>query len=223
MFQVTTMTTKKRAEEAPTTASPVAATSSRAFEANALVRLVYREVLPGDVAKFAGKSNITQSGGGARDFRFRPYSKFQGIFERLLSGRKTESRSRDGAPTPTLIYTDTLSVIDANGGATTRPIEFEPPTTAREDEGRLPRLNAYGLVVPSGNFGRVMLVLYQTGNGALFLNFATEADLRNNVWDTTVTNHLLDCLAEKRPISHAAQGFFDLATGESFCKCSGNH
>jgi hypothetical protein len=220
MFPVMTMTTKKQAEENLTTGSPARA-SARTFGANELVRLVYREVLPGDVAKFAGKSNITQSGGGARDFRFRPYYKFQGIFEKLLSGRKTETRIRNGVPTPTLIYKDTLSVIDAIGGATVRPIEFEPPTTAREDEGRLPRLNAYGLVVPSGNFGRVLLLLYQTGRGALFLSFATEADLLNNVWDVTVTHHLLDCLNESRPENHAAQGFFDLQTGISFCKCRG--
>lgn len=196
--------------------------SSKTYGANELVRLVYREVLPGDVAKFAGKANITQSGGGARDFRFRPYFKFQGIFEKLLSGRKTETRIRNGVPTPEVIYTASVSVVDASGAATTRPIEFEPPTTARENEGRLPRLNAYGLLVPSGNCGRVLLLLYQTGNSQLFLNFATEQDLRNNLWDQTVTRHLLDCLEEERPVSHAAQGFFDLETGESYCKCSGS-
>lgn len=221
MFPVTTMTIKIQAEENPT-GSPVAVPSPKTFAADALVRLVYREVLPGDVAKFAGKSNITPSGGGARDFRFRPYSKFQGIFERLLTGRKTETRVRNKVRTPTLIYTSTVTVTDVTGTVSVRPIEFEPPTTARDDEGRLPRLSAYGMTVPTGSVGRVLLLLYQTGNGNLTLNLATEADLLGNVWDATVTKHLLDCLAEKRPEGHAAQGFFDLSTGESFCKCSGS-
>ena len=216
------MTTKKQAEDLTQFAGLAVPPTARNFAPAELVRLVYREVLPGDVAKFQGKSNLTPSGGGARDFRFRPYSKFQGIFEKLLSGRKTETRIRKGLPTATLIYTDTVTVTDATGTASTRQIEFEPPTTAREDEGRLPRLNAYGMVVPTGAVGRVLLLLYQTGNGSLFLNFATETDLRAGAWNATVARHLLDCLDEERPASHAAQGFFDLSSGESFCKSKGS-
>lgn len=217
-----TMTTKKQGEDPKVEVKPTAESSAKAFQADELVRLVYREVLPGDVAKFAGKSNTAPSGGGARDFRFSPYSKFQGIFEKLISGKKTEPRRRNGMSTDTLILTGKVTVTDASQVAREKTIEFEPPTTARGDEGRLPRLNAYGMSVPSGNCGRILLLLYQTGSRQLFLNFATEQELRSGVWDPTVTLHLLGCLSERRPVSHAAQGFFDLATGESYCKCSGN-
>ena len=39
------------------------------------VRLViYKRIVEGDLSKFTATSNITQSGGGARDLRFRPRS-----------------------------------------------------------------------------------------------------------------------------------------------------
>lgn len=218
-----TMTTKTQANSGTTGSvapAPASQVSTR-FGPTDLVRLVYRQVLPGDVRKFEGTANTSPSGGGARDFRFSPYSKFQGIFERMLTGRKSEPRIRLQVTTLTTIYTSTVCVTDATGVTTTKTIEFEPPTDSRGDEGRLTRLNAYGLSVPTGAPSRVLLLLYQTGDGSLFLNFATEADLLNNVWEASVTRRLLGCLNERRPAAHAVQGFFDLATGDSYCKSNG--
>lgn len=186
-----------------------------------LLRFVYREVLPGDKLKFAANSARATSGGGARDFRFSPYDSFEGIFEKMLTGRKTVGRSRNGVQTPEVILTSTVQVSQPKSKWVEKAIEFEPPTTARVNEGRLTRLSSYGLVVPSGNTGRILLILFQTGDQKLWLSFATEAELKTGVWEQTLTKILQDCLAEKRPAKHAAQGFHDFILGSGFCKSSG--
>lgn len=190
--------------------------------AEALLRLVFREVLSGDRRKFRAKSNDANSGGGARDFRFSPYEKFDGVFERMLSGRSTVLRSRNGVKTPEEIYTSSVNVVKADGNTALKKIVFEPPTTARKNEGRLTQLNHYGLDVPSEEEGRIVLLLYQTGNSKLWLTFATEQQLQGDVWDEEITHLLLNCLNAPRPYTHAAQGYYDIALGSRFCKAKGD-
>jgi hypothetical protein len=189
---------------------------------SSLLRYVFREVLAGDTRKFKAQSNDATTGGGARDFRFRPYDKFGGIFEQMLSSRKTELRLRDGVRVPQELYTSRVRVVGQNGAYVDKPIEFEPPTTARPDEGRLTRLSSYGLEVPSGNGGRILLLLYQTGDSQLWLNFVTQQQLEAGLWDATLTKLLLNCLNAPRAQNHAAQGFHDFALGSDFCKSAGN-
>lgn len=185
---------------------------------DSILRIVFREVLSGDRRKFEAKSNDASTGGGARDFRFSPYDKFDGIFERMLTGRRSEMRTRDRKKISEEIYTSSVNVEKANGLVITKTIEFEPPTTARPNEGRLTRLNHYGLEVPNNNEGRILLLLYQTGDTRLWLNFATENQLQQGAWDENLTDLLLPCLNAPRASSHAAQGFHDLALSSSFCK-----
>ena len=191
------------------------------IEANALLRFVYREVLAGDLRKFVAQSADATTGGGARDFRFSPYDKFEGIFEKILTGRKFENRTRNGVTTPEEIFTSRVQVARANGKWVGMPIEFEPPTTARPSEGRLTRLNSFQLDVPSGDTGRILLILFQTGDQRVWLSFATEAQLHAKKWEKSLTKILLDCIAERRPVNHAAQGFHDFSIGSGFCKSSG--
>lgn len=196
--------------------------ASSTFAPEALLRLVFREVLSGDRRKFQAKSNDTKSGGGARDFRFTPYGKFDGIFEKMLTVSRTEERTRGKKKTMVNIYTSTVNVVKADGSMGTKTIEFEPPTTRRPNEGRLTRLNHYSLEVPSNNEGRILLLLYQTGDKRLWLTFATENQLQQGVWDKNLTDLLLNCLNAPRGLRHAAQGFHDLALGNRFCKSKGN-
>lgn len=196
-------------------------TPDKPISSKALLRFVYREVLAGDKRKFVAKAADAATGGGARDFRFTPYDKFEGIFEKILTGRKFENRVRNGVTTPQELLTSRVQVARANGKWVDKPIEFEPPTTARPSEGRLTRLNSFELEVPSGQTGRILLILFQTGDQRVWLSFATEAQLNSGKWEKTLTKILQDCLAEKRPAAHAAQGFHDYSLGSGFCKSSG--
>lgn len=191
----------------------VQASSAGTTGALSIKRLIFREVLAGDVKKFEAKSNKTKSGGGARDFRFRPYSEFDGIFERMLAGTDTKPRKRDGAAKTITIYTSPVSIW---GGTVSHPLEFEPPTTARKNEGRLTRLNHLGLAVPK-NQGRVFLVIHQTGDDKVWLSFATQDELTNKAWHPTINDFLLACMLAPRSSNSAAQGFLDIEAGTHFC------
>lgn len=203
------------------TKKPVSTAPDTAIAPKALLRFVYREVLAGDRRKFVANSADADTGGGARDFRFSPYDKFEGIFEKMLAGRRFENRTRNGVTVPQEILTSRVQVARANGKWVDKPIEFEPPTTARPNEGRLTRLNSYELEVPTGAVGKILLMLFQTGDGQVWLSFATETQLNSGRWEKTLTKILQDCLAERRPVNHAAQGFHDFSLGSGFCKSSG--
>jgi len=183
-----------------------------------VLRLVFREVLPGDRRKFIAQSADSPSGGGARDFRFSPYDRFEDVFELMFPGRETKTRRRNGHDVDIEIYTGRVSIWGR--GETLLPLEFEPPTSARPNEGRLTRLNHLGLVVPT-EAGRVLLVLYETDDNRLWMAFATEESLQARQWHRVVNDFLLSCLERDRPANHAAQGFLDLVTGKQYCKSSG--
>jgi hypothetical protein len=177
-------------------------------------RIVFREVLAGDVKKFKAKSNTSQTGGGARDFRYRPYDKFDDVFGRILMGRAKPPRVRGGSSTHVTIYTGSVQITP---GSQLTTLEFEPPTTARANEGRLTRLNALGLTVPTGQ-GRVFLLIWQTGDNNAYLAFATETQINSNQWHPAINQELTACLSFKRPKNNAGQGFVDFVRGSRFMK-----
>tara|TARA_R110002033_G_scaffold84993_1_gene135428 strand:+ start:3981 stop:4580 length:600 start_codon:yes stop_codon:yes gene_type:complete len=189
--------------------------TSVSFSDDQVVRMVYREVMPGDRRKFVAESNDSPSGGGARDFRYRPYESFEGIFEKMLSNIKIIERKRNGVQTNIEILSSRVQVIKGSSSVI-KDIEFEPPTDARGNEGRLTRLSRYELEVTPESEGRTFLLLYQVGSGELFLTFASEQSLNAECWDERITGILLDCLYAKCP--GAKQGFHDFEAHTSFCK-----
>lgn len=186
---------------------------------DAMVRLVFREVQPGDRRKFVAQSNDSDSGGGARDFRFSPYAKFKQIFELMLSSRVTQTRKNrtSGVSEKIELYQDVVHVVKGPNTTIERKIEFWLPTPSRDSEGRLARLHTYDLDVPSEHEGRIFLLLYQTNDGKLWLNFATQTQLLNNEWTEEVTDLLLGCMCARRREGVAANGFLDLIARNRFC------
>jgi hypothetical protein len=184
-----------------------------------LKRLVFREVLDGDVKKFAAKSNISGTGGGARDFRYRPYDDFDDVFSRILTDHKKEKRTRDEQPVDVVTYFGKGTYRGPNGDEPDKVLQFEPPTTARPNEGRLTRLSSLGLTVPKGE-GRVFLLIWQMDDDAVWLGFATQKQLEANAWYQKINDFLLECMNAKRPVNNAAQGFIDFERSKHFCNSS---
>ena len=52
--------------------------------------VVYKKIVEGDLKKFFAQSNITQSGGGARDLRFSPAKEFFSIFQRMFTHKEDD-------------------------------------------------------------------------------------------------------------------------------------
>jgi len=59
-------------------------------------RIVYKEIVEGDFRKFKAESNDADTGGGARDLRFRPHDEFAKVFRELFPRSQQKTRKRDG-------------------------------------------------------------------------------------------------------------------------------
>ncbi|MDT7530579.1 hypothetical protein OVY29_18110 [Sphingopyxis sp. SE2] len=170
-------------------------------------RIIFREVMPGDLRKFTATSADSNTGGGARDFRFTPFEKFDGVFARALPGREKKPRVRNGVRTSVTLYTADVSIPKKNGSASTRELRFEPPTTAREGEGRLAQLSKFGLEPPAGE-GRFFLLIIEDASANVILTFYSEQDLASGQWHSVVNDFFKKVLATPQK-TNANQGFID--------------
>lgn len=171
-------------------------------------RIVFREVREGDLKKFTATSAKAKSGGGARDFRFRPFDKFDGVFARALPGRVVENRVRKKVKTKVTLYTATVSIPKRDGTTSTRELRFESPTTSREGEGRLAQLSKFGLEPPTGE-GRFLLLIIEDASGSVILTFYSEQDLAGGKWHTAVNDFFQQVFSTPEKKSGANQGFID--------------
>ncbi len=170
-------------------------------------RIIFREVLPGDRKKFVARSASSGTGGGARDFRYTPFDNFDGVFGRALKGRDTVIRTRNGTKVPITVYTSKVSIPQSGGKAIIEDLRFEPPTTAREGEGRLAELDKFGLQPPT-NEGRVLLLIIEDASGNVILTFYSEKDLINGQWHPDIDQFFGQVFSKPQKRS-AAQGYID--------------
>jgi len=170
-------------------------------------RIIFREVMPGDLRKFTATSADATTGGGARDFRFTPFNKFDGVFARALPGRDKEPRLRNNVRTTVTLYTANVRVPGKNGTAPTKELRFEPPTTARDGEGRLAQLSKFGLEPPTGE-GRFLLLIIEDANANVIVTFYSEQDLANGAWHSTVNDFFNQVFSTPQK-KNANQGYID--------------
>ncbi len=198
-------------------------------------RLVFFEILEGDRAKLRARSNLTPSGGGARDLRF-PYEPFRHIMERLFPHEepRATSRAAPGAqpdpvtgrkprtPTTLTIRTGDLT-WHANGDTRMAKVECWPPTGARPSEGRLARIHSLEPlrdgVLPAGQ-GKVFLILVQDNNGVVMPSYVPETYLRSPACDRAVSEPILACVERAKEAEMAGrspdriQGYVDYSSPE---------
>jgi len=176
-----------------------------------VIRVIYQELREGDFRKFEAQSNDSDTGGGARDLRFRPYDKFEKIFRKLFPQRRSTNRRRGGRQTQVEILVGRLHWTDDAGNDTSKEATFEPPTDARAGEGRLTKVHVYPPFnrLPPSNEGRVVLLLIQRADGTVWPAFATEKSLRAGLWDARLTKAVLRSLDADRPANRKACGYLD--------------
>ena len=99
----------------------------------------------GDDLKLKARSNISKTGGGARDVRFGPWEEFETIVKVMFPKAITKSTPRKDPQTgkyarhATVVHVGTLVYQDQHGSAAQMAVEFWEPTGARSFEGRLAR------------------------------------------------------------------------------------
>ncbi|WP_186175789.1 hypothetical protein [Vibrio jasicida] len=190
---------------------------------NQVARILFKEIVPGDLRKIHAQSNDTPSGGGARDFRFGAFSRLQPAIAKMFPFLEQEERRRGGRREVIDVFKGHFCWNDSYGNVQTKESFFEPPTDARPSEGRIVRVHEYGCfdtsLMPHGGVGnRVLLLLIQLSDDSVWPYYAEERTLRAaGYWDPLVANVLLACLDAHRPVGHAAIGFKDFITGDCYC------
>lgn len=170
-------------------------------------RIIFREVMDGDLKKFTATAAPSGTGGGARDLRFRPFDKFDGVFARALPRREKVERRREGEREEIEIYTAKANVVRSNNESFKKEIAFEPPTTARPNEGRLARVHDLNLDVPEGE-GRLLILIIQDGKDELIITFFSEKDLESGKWHAAVNDFFKEVFSQPARAS-ATQGYID--------------
>jgi len=184
--------------------------------------LVYKELTDRELKKLQAISNITQSGGGARDLRV-PAKTFRSAMHRIFTTTKTASNGKT-------IRTAQVSYRNGNDVGTTE-LEYWPPTDSRPREDRVARVHAspaLGGRLPASNRGRVFVLFIRWSNGEVGCYYAYENDLRRRgVWGPEVRDAILGCMtdtdlknANRAGNKVSVQGYIDFTNGEVFCHAS---
>lgn len=191
--------------------------------AGQVARILYKEIVEGDRLKIHAESNIADSGGGARDFRFGSYSNIAPIVQLMFPRQVSEIRRRMGQNVPTTIYSGDFFWRDSYGNINKAESFFEPPTDARPQEGRLTRVHEQPCLstalMPTPSLGnRVFLLLIQLLDGSVWPYYAEERTLRTTgLWDPEVAQRMLQCIDAHRRSNQVVIGFFDFLSGGYYC------
>jgi len=193
-----------------------------ANQAGQVVRILYKELVEGDLRKLQAKSNDSDTGGGARDFRFGAYNTLLPVIKQMFPQTVKESRKRGGQMVQIDVFKGVFSWTNAMGGVQSKEAYFEPPTDVRPSEGRIARVHEYPCFdashVKIGAGNRVLLLLIQLHDGSVWPHYAEETSLRTpNAWHPLVAKELLDCLDAVRPVNQAVIGYRDFTNAGRYC------
>lgn len=178
-------------------------------------RIVFRQILDGDRLKFVAKSNLTDSGGGARDLRFRNWDKMKDTLGKIFPGRRKEVRKRGGVATTVEVFVGHFHWMQ-NGKTVIKEALLEPPTDARDGEGRITRVHEYScftIKAPAAGSGRMLAIFVQRSDGTVWPHLITEKSLEKDNWHPAVAGFLMDALNTNRRQGNAAYGYIDFTTG----------
>lgn len=170
-------------------------------ESNGGVRVVvYKKILDGDIGKMQEKSNITQSGGGARDFRFNPEVDFRPIFIKMFP-----NEVKPGTLMGKLYWSD----------ASPTEAKIDIRTDKVRKEVRLCKVSKCLHHMPLSADDWIFIMVLDD-QGRVWPYFITEESLLNDDWNPLVASEILKGLRAKRPKNQAAAGYIDFDTGKIF-------
>lgn len=189
-----------------------------------VARILFKEIVDGDLRKIEAKSNDSDTGGGARDFRFGSYNSLLPVIKLMFPEVVKENRKRGKGITQIDVFKGHFHWQDQpNGQVVTKDSFFEPPTDVRPSEGRIARVHEYACFdvarIPKGGVGNVvLLLLIQRIDGTVWPHFAEERSLRiPGEWDESVADEIVKCLEATRPAGRAVIGFRDFTCAMSYC------
>lgn len=188
-----------------------------------VARILYKEIVPGDLRKILAQSNDSGTGGGARDFRFGSFEQLLPVIERMFPKKVKMNRKRKGIAEEIDVFQGEFFWHNDKGQVERKASFFEPPTDARGSEGRIARVHEYSCFntsrMPTGGEGnRVLLLLIQLEDGSVWPHYAEEKTLRiEGKWHPVVAKELLACLDAKRAANRAVIGYRDFTNADRYC------
>lgn len=191
-------------------------------DAQGVARILYKEIVEGDLRKILAESNDSPSGGGARDFRFGDFETLEPIIRKMFPHVVKEARRRDGKSVDVEIFKGRF-YWNFTGKDECKEAEFEPPTTARPREGRITRVHEQpcfdtNRIPKFGAGNQVLLLLVQRNDQTVWPYFVQESSLAvPGAWDPRVAKELLKCIHATRPENRVVIGYRDFITAESYC------
>ena len=178
-----------------------------------IVRVLLQNIEDGDRRKFKARSNDADSGGGARDLRFRPETEFFPFFKKMFPNQRSQKRTSKGVVEEIEVLSCTVG-WDENGQEKSATMEVWPATNARPNECRIARISSFGLydlIKDDPSNGRSVFMLFQQKNGVILLYFTTETSLRDDNWDPTIKKFSADWIRDG-----SKSAFLDLETKERY-------
>lgn len=191
--------------------------------AKLVARILYKEIVPGDLRKILAQSNDSDTGGGARDFRFGAYDQLGNAIKQMFPNVVQETRKRGGKTVKIDVFQGEFYWKNNSGKVEKRKSYFEPPTDVRPSEGRIVRVHEYGcfsidLLPKKAEGTRVLLLLIQLHDKTVWPYYAEERTLRQKgVWDPAVAAEILGCLDSKRAANRATIGYRDFTNFDKYC------
>lgn len=183
-------------------------------EGGRVVRMVLHHLVPGDLRKFQAESNDSDSGGGARDLRFRPETVALRFFRQMFPQRREEvTRDREGNARQVEVAFGPIRWANGPGGVWQEGMLDAWPRTPSRNEARLARVNEFGFdalfpITAPGD--KAVLILTQTADGSVFVTFTTGSEIRaDQEGDPVLRDFAIDWLRGNKK-----SGYIDLLNNE---------
>lgn len=168
-------------------------------------RFVFKELVEGDFRKFIAQSNDTDSGGGARDLRYKPQKVFYPFLKKMMNKKNSDNTLED------------IFHWRIDGKEITTNFKVHPPTKSRRNEIRIAQVNKCipEKVVPSEHKNTIFLIV-QLSDNSLWPYFVTLESIKNDDWDPIVKHVIVSAYTTEKRDSVTATGFYDYETKEEY-------
>ena len=163
--------------------------------------VIYKRIVEGDLSKFTATSNITQSGGGARDLRFSPAAEFFPAFRRMFA------QDADGV----------LRGQFSWGNHAPTEAEIHPPTNSRSNEVRIGRIHECFPqdLIPDDSTDCVLLIVLDNV-GRVSPYFTSLRSLQTEGWHPAIKDPIIRGLTAQRNANITAMGYVDIENGRDY-------
>lgn len=163
--------------------------------------VVYKRIVEGDLSKFTATSNITQTGGGARDLRFSPAAVFFPVFQRMFE------KDFDGVLRGHFSWAN-HTPTDAN---------VHPPTNSRPNEVRIAKIHECFPtdIIPTDATDCVLLIVLDE-IGRVSPYFTSMRSLKNDNWHPAIKIPIIEGLNAERSPNVTAMGYVDIENGRNY-------